>query len=340
VTPLAALAGLAEAPHRFDFVSAMRLLECAFPDRPRIGRSVRPREDAVRLAHQVHMAFPAGSVASFTPGGGEAGTLRVFLLGLLGPNGPLPLHITEYVLDRLRRPEDKTLRSFLDLFHHRLLSLFWRAMADARPALECDRPAQDRFARHLGSCASFGSAVAAASDRRVDQARRHWVGQFSRQTRDPEGLRSLLAGFFRTSVRIDEFVGVWLPMPGRDRCRLGQPTRAVLGRDAVLGESVWDCSQTFRVVLGPLSLANYERLLPGTENWQRLRELVRTYVGVALALEVRLVLRAEDAPDTHLGACGRLGWTTWLGQTSRDRDLGDLLLQPDAAASHSPVLSN
>lgn len=327
---------MAEAPHRFDFASALRLLECAFPDQPRPGRSLRPRDDPARLAHQPHMAFPAGSVATFDATGGSAGTLRVFVLGLLGPNGPLPLHLTEYVLDRLRRPEDDTLRSFLDMFHHRLLSLFWRAMADARPAIECDRPSQDRFARQLGSLASFGLPALAHPDRRVDQARRHWVGHFSRQRHDPEGLRKLLAGFFRTGVSIEEFVGVWMPMPGHDRCRLGQPSRTVLGRDAVLGESIWDCAQTFRVVLGPLSLPDYERLLPGGESWQRLRELVRTYVGCELALEVRLVLCADEAPEARIGQYGRLGWTSWLGHTSRHRDLGDLLLQPDAATLHSP----
>jgi len=258
------LASLAAAPHRFDFVAALRTLDCAFPERPRLGRSVRPSDDAVRLAQQPHMAFPAGPVATFSRRGGVAGTLRVFLLGLLGPNGPLPLHLTEYVLDRLRRPEDTTFRSFLDLFHHRLLSLFWRAIADFQPAIECDRPQQDRFAKQLGSCAGFGASADADPDPRVDRARRHWIGHFSRQSRDPEGLRAMLAGFFGAEVRIEEFVARWLPMPGDDRCRLGRPTRTVLGGDAMLGDSVWDCAQTFRLVVGPLPRAGYERLLPGT----------------------------------------------------------------------------
>ena len=44
---------LAKEPHRFDFARAMRLMECAFPKRPRLGRSVRPSDDPVRLGQQI-----------------------------------------------------------------------------------------------------------------------------------------------------------------------------------------------------------------------------------------------------------------------------------------------
>ena len=121
--------GIQEAAHRYDFAAALRRFDCAFPDRPRLGRSVRPGDDAVRLAQMPHLGFPAGSLAEWTGGRTAGGTLRVFVLGLLGPNGPLPLHLCEYLLDRVRREGDTTLRAFLDLFHHRVLSLFWRAMA-------------------------------------------------------------------------------------------------------------------------------------------------------------------------------------------------------------------
>lgn len=59
--------------------------------------------------------------------------LEQFFFGLGGPNGPLPLHLTEYMRERQRNHADPTSKRFLDVFHHRLLSLFYRAWAEARP---------------------------------------------------------------------------------------------------------------------------------------------------------------------------------------------------------------
>lgn len=330
---------LLREPHRFDFRRAMRVLECGFPERPRLGRSVRPGDDAVRLGQKATMAFPAGALADFRPSrrGRHRGVLRVFLLGLLGPNGPLPLHLTEYVLDRVRRANDDTLQSFLDLFHHRILSLFWRACANARPGVELDRAAQDRFAGYFGALAGYKNAATGDADSSIDQVRRHWIGHFSRQVRNPEGLQALVAGYFGTAARVEEFVGRWLPMPGGVRCRLGAATGTALGGTAFLGDSIWDCSQTIRIVIGPLDLEHYERMLPGGDSWTRLAAMVRSYVGFEVAWEVRLVLRRDEVPTLRLTDDSHLGWTSWLGAPPPRRDPDDLLLQPDCPYRHHSV---
>ena len=137
---------LEDEPHRYGFFQALRVLECAHPDRPRVGESTRPTEDAIRLAQEPSLAFAPATLASFQAGQkGFPPRLSVLFFGLFGPNGPLPLHLTEYARDRLRNEHDPTFSRFADIFHHRMLSLFYRAWAVAQPTVNFDRPQSDRF---------------------------------------------------------------------------------------------------------------------------------------------------------------------------------------------------
>ena len=93
-------------------------------------------------------------------------TQRFF--GLLGPNGPLPLHLTDYARERVLHHGDPTLARFFDVFHHRMLALFYRAWAQAQPTASLDRPYDDRFADFVGSLIGIGSPLL----RRRDAGRR------------------------------------------------------------------------------------------------------------------------------------------------------------------------
>jgi type VI secretion system protein ImpH len=338
---LTQLAELAAAPWRFDFHRALRLLECAHPELPRLGHSRQPAEDPWRLGQQPTMRFAPGPLAAVEPAtAARPERLLVYLFGLLGPNGPMPLHLTEYVIDRLRgnygpgkNQPDSTVARFLDVFHHRLLSLFWRAHADAEPAIEADRPQQDRFARRLLALAGFLNDGPADNAPTVRRARRYWVGHLARPARNAEGLTAMLTDFFEFGVRVEQFVGRWLPMPGTERCRLGGGLSA-LGQTAFLGDEVWDCAQTIRIVCGPLGLSRYESLLPGGHSWQRLRQLVRDYLGDEIGWEAALVLQQVEVPATRLGNQLRLGWTAWLGDTPAAGDRADLVLQSESVYRH------
>ena len=74
----------------------------------------------------------------------ELALLRLF--GLFGPHGPMPMHVTELARERLRAHQDPTLARFSDIFHHRLLALFYRSWAQNQPTVQHDRPKNDRFA--------------------------------------------------------------------------------------------------------------------------------------------------------------------------------------------------
>jgi predicted component of type VI protein secretion system len=66
------------------------------------------------------------------------------------------VHLTAYARERSLNQGDETFARFADMFHHRLLLLFYRAWAQAQPTVSLDRPAEDRFADYVGSFLGVG----------------------------------------------------------------------------------------------------------------------------------------------------------------------------------------
>lgn len=332
--PAADDAALRARPHGFELFAALRLLERVHRDRPRLGRSTRPCEDAVRLRQPPFLSFAPGEIAGYRPADGSGpATLDSYVLGLFGPNGPLPLHLTEYAIERAQNVRDTTLRAFADLFHHRLLALFYRAWADAQPVVQGDRPEEDRFRFHVGALIGMDPAT---GDDVVATGTRYHAGRMLSHARNAEGLRAVLRHAFDVPVQVREFVGEWMPLPDTAWLRLGG-SRAVsmLGTNAVLGGRVRGAQHRFRLQLGPLDGPGFRAFLPGGRPLRQLAALVRAHVGDEQAWDVQLVLRAGDVPTTRLGQAGRLGLDTWLGRRGWDLDdAGDVVVRPAARTRH------
>jgi len=242
--------------------------------------------------------------------------MEVRFFGLFGPNGALPLHLTDHARERILHHGDQTFARFADVFHHRLLLLFYRAWAQAQPTVSLDRPDQDRFADYLGSLSGIGGAAWRKRDAAPDHIKLFFAGLLSRQVRNAEGLASLLSGFLQQPVKVEPYVGHWMPLPTSERTRMlaGGSISSKLGSGAVLGGKVWDRQHKFRVHIGPLTLAQYESFLPDGSAMSGVTALVRHYFGQELEWDVRLHLRREDTPTARPGVYGRLGWTTWVGR--------------------------
>lgn len=326
------LHALEETPYRYDFFLALRRLECIHADKPRLGEGARPVDEPLRLGQEPSLAFAPSSVASFKAGGkGRPDRMLEFFFGLFGPNAPLPLHLTEFARERERQEKDATFRRFADIFHHRLLMLFYRAWANAQPATSLDRASPRRVDAYVGSMFGIGAPEFRNRDSVSDDAKMHMVGRFALQTRPTEGLLAVLEQFLRLPFRLREFVGEWARLSPRDWLILGRPGSAcTLGRDAVLGRAIWNCQHKFRITCGPLRLDDLKRMLPGGNSLRRLRDLVRGYIGDALDWDLRLVLTAADVPSVRLGRSGELGWTSWLGDRKTTADADDILIRPNA----------
>jgi type VI secretion system protein ImpH len=321
------LGNLARAPYAHGFFAALRRLECLSRTRPRLGSSARPGDDPVRLGQTPSLQFAPSTLSEYVASPDSPPWLKVFFFGVFGPNGPLPLHLTEYVRNRMRDAKDMTIADFADMFHHRLLSLFYRAWADAEPTVQLDRPETDRFAWYVGSLAGLGDPAFRQRDSIHDHVKLHFAAHLGCHTKHSEGLASILHAYFRLPVRIEEFIGEWLEMPKDSYCYLdGRHNTGQLGVSAVIGVRSWQCQHKFRITLGPLQLVDYERFLPGGEMLVRLFDLVNNYVGFELSWDLNLILRKNEVPAVQLGNYGRLGWTSWLQTGTRANNANDLYL--------------
>jgi type VI secretion system protein ImpH len=311
----------------YEFFAAMRRVECARPELPRLGRAARAADEAVRLGQVPSLTFaPTMFVEAERHADGKLWLGGVFF-GVFGPNGPLPLHLTEYAHDRRHNFRDPTFARFADIFHHRLTCLFYRGWADAQPTVQSDRPDTDRFRAYVGALVGVGQETLRNRDAMPDPAKLYHAGRLSPEIRNPEGLEVLLEDFFAERVRVREFQGEWMALAEEDRLYLGRSrSSSTLGLNATLGLRVWGAQSRFRIVVGPLALKQFERFLPGSAALQQLASMVRGYVGFELQWDLQLILKRSEVPGAQLGTGTRLGWTSWLASSSRVREADDVVL--------------
>ena len=322
---------LGHFPEAVDLFALLRRVDALSSDRARLGYSRTPRDDAVRLGQQPSSIFAPSTIYSIQPGQrSPAPRITVLSIGLFGPNGPMPLHITEYVRDRARNHADPTPTRFADVFHHRFISLFYRAWADAQSIVQLDRPGRDKFSFYAGALVGIGFDGSWDRDSVEDSAKLYAAGHLVRLTRNPEGLEKLVGHYFATRARITEFVKSWIRIDEADQTRLGASSmNNRLGVDAIAGSRVQDVQAKFRIHLGPMGLEKYESFLPPHLNNRRLRDWVRNYVGIEMDWDVELTLRADEVPRASLGGGARLGWTSWIGTRKEATPANDLRLNPE-----------
>ena len=333
----ALIAELAEKPYSYNFYTAVRLMQCSFRDKPRVGYSISPAQDPVRFAQSPALDFAPSTLEAFKrkdPSRPPVMYSRHF--GLFGPHGPLPLCLTEYARDRILHHGDVTWTAFCNIFHHRLISFYFRAWADAQKAADFDRFDDEHWTHFVGSLIGLGMDSLLECDSVPDRAKLYFAGRLVQQNRNAEGLAAIVEDFFGVRTEAQSFVGKWLDLSGSrsgDRqdytCKLGaSPATGTLGSSLIMGSRFWTCQLHFRLRLGPMKLAEMERLLPTGKSFKRLCDWIQQYAGEEFTWDAQFVLFKEEVPKIQLGAAGRLGWTTWLKTKPFARDPEDLILAP------------
>ncbi len=347
---------LYDRPARFEFFQAVRLLQLIRDDRVSVGRDHDPDLEMVRFRSDLSYAFSPGDVRELHSGlldeDGEplplepgdpipADEMSVNFLGVATPGsfGSLPTPYVEAIRRQLR-DKNPAMRDFFDLFNHRITSLFYRAWERSRAEV----------LHELGERSAFESALRAligiegkALPSRLPLDPRDLLGRAGLLGMRPApvvAIGGIIESIFGVRARIRQFLPTWYEIDSVDRLRLGQ-SNTTLGENANLGVEVCLAQYRFRVQLGPMDLAAYRALLPGTERYAMLSSVIRLAAGPEFEFEIGLALKKEEVPDLRLasgsaeqsdddvGMGARLGWSSWLRTRPLERDAHDAVFTPD-----------
>ena len=332
---------LRAAPHRFDPLQAMRLAE--------LGRPASPEDEPLSVCVAQTLVFAAAPLHSAEPDAAGRWRFGIGFLGLTGPLGVLPQFYAEAVI-RANRMRNRAMAAFLDLFNQRLATLFLRASEKYRAAPRrqhalsaaaagippADGQGRDPIAG--GMLALVGHGTPGLADRTTlrQDALLYFAGLFAQANRPAASLEAMLADYLGMRLRVEQFSGRWVPVAPHEQTRLSSAGGAFgrLGQDAMVGSRTWDAQGTFRIVVGPVRLAQMRALMPDGPMLRQLVDLVRAYVGPEFGFDVQIILARDDLPDLRLDpeagpAAPRLGWNSWAKSLPALADSDDIILDPD-----------
>lgn len=328
------------------FASLIAYLERLFPEAGRLGTSAAASSEALRLRHDPSFSFSSADVSGIRERSiGNPGDpwqrprklveVTTTFLGLTGTVSPLPTYVAEEVLHE--EPESSPRRDFLDVFHHRVLSLLYRAATQGDLPLQYRSGGMDEWSRRVLALAGFDAEVEGGSQPLPRWQILRLAPLLSQRSRNAEVLERALTDVFQGDlqggvVSILQFTQAWVPFDREQQLSLGRRNHA-LGVSTRLGSRVRDCSGQFRVQIGPVPFDTYRRFRPGEDLFRTVAGTVAMLTRDALGWDLEVVIAAGYAPPMRLSSTGgaRLGHESWLG--GRQQTERRVVMRPEEARS-------
>lgn len=301
---------------QYPFFHVVQLIQAAFPDAAAVGRQGPPEREVVRFRVDPSLGFADSDISRIEvkDTGGEMPRFEITttFLGLYGASSPLPSFYTE---DVLHQDEESLTRPFVDLFHHRLLSLFYRTWEKYRYQAQFQPGGSDLLSRRLLHMLGLGPGIAPHRTHVPPVRLLGYLGLLTQLPGSASVLRSILADYFDPiGVEIEQCSGAYIDIAPAQRTQLGV-AHCTLGVDAMPGSRLWDRSASFTIRLGPMGVKDYLSFLPPGSKTAELREMVDLVNSDALDYILDVWIHCDEIPELRLSAnTARLGWSTWLGR--------------------------
>jgi len=331
---------LLERVHAVSFCQLLRCIQIEHGTR--VGMVRELEKQPFQLIADLDSNFAANEIAEWIPSAKPRPKLSVSFFGLVGSSGALPEHYTQMIIERVRQ-KDYTLREFLDIFNHRLLSLFYRAWEKHSFPVAFETAAashvEDTLTRAIWGL--IGHRLPASRDRMSvnDDSFLYYSGAFSSKRSSLESLRACVQDFSGIEAEVEPLVGQWLSLDEADQSRIGVPPAGLsmgseLGLDTIVGQRVWDVENRFRVCLGPVDWETLNDYMPTRPRLRMMTDFVRRFVGPQFDFDFQVLLSSTEVRGTQLDQDQEfcLGWNTWLGEWNSAENAKDSVFElPDFA---------
>jgi type VI secretion system protein ImpH len=347
------IARVAKDARRFSFFQLAYVLERLHPGSVALGLSGPVASERVRFHADPSLIFASSDIARGEyrkdADGVERFHVYAHFLGLVGSVSPMPTHFVEKIALDNYQGGPQPVREFLDVIHHRLLSLVYRTWAKYRFSVTYQAKGRDPFTRRM--FCTVGVDGFRDYDTPLDRFLfLRYAPIMASRSRSARGLEVVLQDLFgRMGVKLKQFVGRWTPIEKSQRNMLGVQNH-VLGQSLTIGRWVYDASGQFNLELGPLGYEEYLSFLPGGHRRPLLRSVISTFTPGVHDVVLDLRVRTKDAPRLQLGSprSSTIGRTAWLGGAAggdfcisvplEDKVPTDTATEEDEALGEAPPL--
>ena len=346
---------LLDAPYRFDFFQAVRVLELWLKTQGKGGPQAVAAH--VRFENSIALSFPPSDIESLrasiprdtdcadvdaadadadaVANGDTLAIERFYLtpsfMGFLGPNGTLPRHYSERLVAHQIYQRDNGPRAFLDTYSNRAVALFYAAWKKHRLELDFESKGRDGFLPLLMSLGGLGyvsrrERLNFESEGVHDESLAYYTAALRQRPMSAVYLQAVLNEHFGVGILITQFIGKWYALPHAHQSRLGQ-ANAVLGSTALCGHRVWQRDLRIALQIGPLRKKDFDNFLPQQTAARALEQMLKILVGVTLEFEIQLILHADDIEGCDLRtvrSSGRLGLDTFVATQKVQQNRGDV----------------
>jgi len=316
----------------FSFFQAVSLLESFYNIQiPQMHKTEHPEKELLKFSVIPSRTFPPNKGISGLTIENEAPVkylMNVSFMGLIGPSGVLPewydfmayrryhlIYKSDYYnkLEKYQEQEKQSyqygLVDFLNIFHHRLLSLFYLAWKNSQ--------IQNKHYKKFIYSISAKPAYEKKQDKQLDILFSGFSRFFSQIRPSVHNIQTILSFFTQQQIQIEQFIPQLTPVSTNDQIMIGKRNN-VLGNAMVCGNKVWDCQTKFRILMGPASFDDMLDYLPDhsrrpSKKMIFLYKLVRMIVGQEYEFDISLVIKKGTIYHVELHKSKKLNQKNMLG---------------------------
>lgn len=331
----------------YDWFAALLLCESCHLDKKRIGDLTKPSEEYIRLGQKPTLLFPAQAIHGLNIKSNPPWLMQYFF-GVFGSNGALPLHLTEYAIEQEKYHKDVVFSHFINIFHHRALSLFYRGWRLAQPTADFFPLESLSFAKKIESLVGVAdasnenksiwitykklyfytsikkkpSAIFKSSEHisliqqqqrsfeeRLNIIYKSYVFYLAKSSRSLESLQLLLAAFINVPIKIMPNTIDYLNKQSGYYSILGE-NESNLGENLQLGAKVLSAQSNIVVIVGPINMNSYKDFLL-KNNQKMFIDFIRKVIGFSFNITLEFMVK-KKLPITFKEKI-ILGHNCWLG---------------------------